>query len=69
MKTAPVVLQNTSLFVTMTFQIEEQKEKKQQQQEQQQQFSKRKQTNHNHFLFQLFHKTSFFGGGFASGRI
>ena len=67
MKAAPVVLQNTSLFVTMTFQIEE--KKKQQQQEQQQQFSKRKQTNHNHFLFQLFHKTSFFGGGFASGRI
>ena len=28
MKAAPVVLQNTSLFVTMTFQIEEQKEKK-----------------------------------------
>ena len=27
MKAAPVVLQNTSLFVTMTFQIEEQKEK------------------------------------------
>jgi len=66
MKTASAVLQHSSLFVTLTFQIEEQKKKKQE--EQQQQFSQRKQTNHNHFLRQLFLKTIFLAAGLLVGE-
>lgn len=64
MKTASAVLQDLSLFVTLTFQIEEQKKKKKNSSNS---LSENKQIR-NHFLCQLFPKTSFLAAGLLVGE-
>lgn len=65
MKTASAVLQDSSLFVTLTFQIEEQKKKKKKNGSNS--LSENKQIR-NHFLCQLFPKTSFLAAGLLVGE-
>ena len=66
MKTASAVLQDSSLFVTLTFQIEEQKKNKKKNNSRNS-LSENKQIR-NHFLCQLFPKTSFLAAGLLVGE-
>ena len=69
MKVASTVLQDSSLFVTMTFQIEEQKKKNKKKRRTTAAILSAKTNKSQSFPLPVVSKNKFLGGGFARGRI
>ena len=68
MKAASTVLQDSSLFVTMTFQIEEQKKKNKKKKRTTAAILSEKTNKSQSFPLPVVSKNKFLGGGFARGR-